>query len=116
MFSRRLLPKRMSHRFAAHRTAVSHRATAPTLAERWFSAARIVGRGIRARIEDMTSDGEQSTTGPSEETKRKFREALERKNKASKQREGEAHLDGGGGAQQTQGPADHKREFRRKSG
>ena len=38
----------------------------------------------------MTSDGEQSTTGPSEETKRKFREALERKNKASKQREGEA--------------------------
>jgi hypothetical protein len=72
--------------------------------------------GIHARIEDMTSDGEQSTTGPSEETKRKFREALERKNKASKQREGEAHLDGGGGAQQTQGPADHKREFRRKSG
>jgi hypothetical protein len=72
--------------------------------------------GIRARIEDMTSDDEQSTAGPSEETKRKFREALERKNKAAKQREGEAHLDGGGGAQQTQGPADHKREFRRKSG
>ncbi|HEY6801739.1 MAG TPA: DUF5302 domain-containing protein [Agromyces sp.] len=63
----------------------------------------------------MTSD-EQSTNGPSEDTKRKFREALERKNKASKQREGEAHLDGGGAAQQTQGPADHKREFRRKSG
>lgn len=73
------------------------------------------GRGIRDRLEGMTSD-EQSTTGPSEETKRKFREALERKNKASKQREGESHLDGGGGAQHTQGPADHKREFRRKSG
>ena len=72
-------------------------------------------RRIRARIEGMTSD-EQSTAGPSEETKRKFREALDRKNKASKQREGESHLDGGGGAQHTQGPADHKREFRRKSG
>ena len=54
----------------------------------------------------MTSD-EQSTPGPSEETKRKFREALDRKNKASKQREGESHLDGGGGAQETHGPVDH---------
>jgi hypothetical protein len=77
------------------------------------AAAR--GCDIRARLDPMTSDEDQ-TTGPSDETKRKFREALERKNKASKQREGEAHLDGGGGAQQTQGPADHKREFRRKSG
>jgi|RhiMethySRZTD1v2_1073278.scaffolds.fasta_scaffold385960_2 uncharacterized protein DUF5302 len=73
------------------------------------------GSGIRARLEGMTSD-EQSTTGPSEETKRKFREALDRKNRASKQREGESHLDGTSGAQHTQGPADHKREFRRKSG
>jgi hypothetical protein len=63
----------------------------------------------------MTSDEDQ-TTGPSDETKRKFREALERKNKASKQREGESHLDGSGGANQTHGPVDHKREFRRKSG
>lgn len=77
--------------------------------------ARDPGRGIRGRLGGMTSD-EQSTTGPSEETKRKFREALDRKNTASKQREGESHLDGGGGAQHTQGPADHKREFRRKSG
>jgi hypothetical protein len=77
--------------------------------------ARDLGRRIRGRLEGMTSD-EQSTTGPSEETKRKFREALDRKNNASKQREGESHLDGGGGAQHTQGPADHKREFRRKSG
>ena len=73
------------------------------------------GRGIRARLEPMTSDEEQ-TTGPSDETKRKFREALDRKNKASKQREGESHLDGGSGAQSTHGPVDHKREFRRKSG
>lgn len=63
----------------------------------------------------MTSD-EQTSTGPSDETKRKFREALERKNSAAKEREGESHLDGGGAARQTQGPADHKREFRRKSG
>jgi len=63
----------------------------------------------------MTSD-EQSSTGPSDETKRKFKEALERKNTAAKQREGESHLDGGGAARQSQGPAEHKREFRRKSG
>lgn len=63
----------------------------------------------------MTSD-EQSTAGPSDETKRKFREALERKNKAAKQREGESHLDAGSGASGTHGPAEHRREFRRKSG
>lgn len=63
----------------------------------------------------MTSD-EQSTTGPSEETKRKFREALDRKNTAAKEREGESHLEGGGGAAHSQGPAEHRREFRRKSG
>jgi hypothetical protein len=63
----------------------------------------------------MTSD-EQRSSGPSEETKRKFREALERKNQTAKQREGEAHLDGSGQAQHSQGPAEHKREFRRKSG
>ena len=52
------------------------------------------GRGIHARLEPMTSDEEQ-TTGPSDETKRKFREALERKNKASKQRavHAVAHVD-----------------------
>lgn len=63
----------------------------------------------------MSSD-EQKTPGPSDEAKRKFREALDRKNSAAKKRSGEAHLDGGGAAQHTQGPADHKREFRRKSG
>ncbi|GAA1802012.1 DUF5302 domain-containing protein [Agromyces neolithicus] len=73
------------------------------------------GTVIHARLEPMTSDEDQ-TTGPSDETKRKFREALDRKNKVSKQREGESHLDGSGGAQNTHGPVDHKREFRRKSG
>ena len=63
----------------------------------------------------MTSD-EDHANGPSEETKRKFREALERKNTAAKSRSGESHLDGTSGAQNTHGPADHKREFRRKSG
>ena len=63
----------------------------------------------------MSSD-EQTNPGPSDEAKRKFREALDRKNSAAKKRSGESHLDGGSGAQHTQGPADHKREFRRKSG
>ncbi|MRG61363.1 hypothetical protein GE115_16015 [Agromyces sp. CFH 90414] len=72
----------------------------------------------------MTSDesnpsgatGPTENTGPSDETKRKFREALERKKQVTKQREGEAHLDGGSGAKGAHGPVDHKREFRRKSG
>ena len=63
----------------------------------------------------MTSD-DDTANGPSEETKRKFREALDRKNAAARSRSGESHLDGSSGAQHTQGPADHKREFRRKSG
>jgi len=62
----------------------------------------------------MSSD--EKPGAASEETKRKFREALDRKNKASKQREGESHLDGTSGANNTHGPVDHKREFRRKSG
>ena len=61
----------------------------------------------------MTSD-EKSTT-PSEDTKRKFREALERKNKQNAQR-GEAHLEGDSVVHSAQGRADHKREFRRKTG
>ena len=63
-------------------------------------------------------DAQEKAAAPPDldETKRKFREALDRKNKASKQREGESHLDGTSGANHTQGPADHKREFRRKSG
>ena len=70
---------------------------------------------IHARLETMTSDEERST-GPSEETKRKFREALERKKQAASKASGQAHLDGRGAVQHTHGPADHQREFRRKSG
>ncbi|WP_394551617.1 DUF5302 domain-containing protein [Agromyces sp. MMS24-JH15] len=63
----------------------------------------------------MTS-GEQQQGGPSEETKRKFREALERKNSTSKDRSGQSHPERTSGAGGAHGPVDHKREFRRKSG
>lgn len=51
---------------------------------------------------------------PQDETKRKFREALERKktNAAG----GTAHADGGGKQSQAHGPAEQRRTFRRKSG
>ena len=50
-----------------------------------------------------------------DETKRRFREALEAKH--GRESEGEAHLDGGPGAAQAHGPADTKRTFsRRKTG
>jgi hypothetical protein len=49
-----------------------------------------------------------------EDTKRKFREALERKNARSGG--GEQHKDGGAKQPRTHGPAEHRREFRRKSG
>jgi len=51
--------------------------------------------------------------GPSEEMKRKFKEALDRKN--ARHREGEAHLDGDSAVHATNAPQ-MKREFRRKSG
>jgi Family of unknown function (DUF5302) len=63
----------------------------------------------------MTSDHEHSTS-PSEETKRKFREALDRKKQAASKASGEAHLDGRGAVRHAHGPADHQRDFRRKSG
>lgn len=47
--------------------------------------------------------------------KRKFREALDRKKK-NQEGKGEAHLDGESAIHNAQGPVDHKREFRRKSG
>lgn len=60
----------------------------------------------------MSSD--EKPNAASEETKRKFREALERKKNQSQARAG--HLDGEGAVQHTQAKADMKREFRRKSG
>lgn len=48
------------------------------------------------------------------EMKRKFKEALEKKN--AKHRDGEAHLDGDSAVHGTHGAVSTKREFRRKSG
>jgi Family of unknown function (DUF5302) len=51
-------------------------------------------------------------TPPEDETKRKFREALE----AKQGRQGEAHLDGESTVQHAHGPVETKRTFRRKTG
>ena len=53
---------------------------------------------------------------PEDDTKRKFREALERKK--AKAAEGSVHKDGGskGPKAQGHGPVENRREFRRKSG
>lgn len=49
-----------------------------------------------------------------DDVKRKFREALDKKN--ARHRDGQSHLDGHGAVQEPHGRAGHKREFRRKSG
>lgn len=59
-------------------------------------------------------DEKPADTSPSEETKRKFREALDRKKQNSQNRPG--HLEGGSAISGTHGAAGNKREFRRKSG
>jgi hypothetical protein len=51
---------------------------------------------------------------PEEDTKRKFREALERKK--AKSAGGADHKDGGIKQPRAHGPAESRREFRRKSG
>lgn len=51
---------------------------------------------------------------PQDETKRKFREALERKN--AKSATGAQHRDGGPKQSRAHGPLENRREFRRKSG
>ena len=57
----------------------------------------------------MSTDDQNAT----DEMKRKFKEALEKKN--AQQRVGEAHLDGDSAVHATHAPQ-MKREFRRKSG
>ncbi|PZQ88335.1 MAG: hypothetical protein DI534_12860 [Leifsonia xyli] len=81
--------------------------------------AIIVGAGIdlifrrrAAYADDMTSD--EKPDAASEETKRKFREALERKKQQQHDRPG--HLNGEGAVQEAHNKAGGKREFRRKSG
>ncbi len=60
--------------------------------------------------------GATDVTGGDEgdDTKRKFREALERKNASSAG--GSDHKDGGRKQPRAHGPVENRREFRRKSG
>ena len=54
------------------------------------------------------------SSGSEDETKRKFREALDRK--MAKSSGGSDHKDGGGLQSRAHGPKESRREFRRKSG
>ncbi|HVQ52645.1 MAG TPA: DUF5302 domain-containing protein [Mycobacterium sp.] len=65
-----------------------------------------------ASKESAESSGSSET--PEDDSKRKFREALERKkaNSAS----GSSHADGGPKQPRAHGPVESRREFRRKSG
>ncbi len=60
----------------------------------------------------MSTD--ENTTSASDDMKRKFKEALDKKNAASHLSEG--RVDGHGAVDHVQGRAGQKREFRRKSG
>ena len=60
----------------------------------------------------MAANKKVPRTTPEDETKRKFREALE----AKQGRQGEAHLDNEQPIQHAHGPVDRKRTFRRKTG
>jgi hypothetical protein len=64
------------------------------------------------RVGVMSTD-EKPAGAASDEMKRKFKEALDKKN--AQHREGESHLDGDSSIHGTHG-AVTKREFRRKSG
>lgn len=56
----------------------------------------------------------KSPEDETDDTKRKFREALERK--TAKSSGGSDHKDGGGKQARAHGPLESRREFRRKSG
>jgi uncharacterized protein DUF5302 len=58
--------------------------------------------------------GESSEPPEEDETKRKFREALERKK--AQAGGGASHKDGGAKQPRAHGPLESRREFRRKSG
>ena len=64
------------------------------------------------RVESMST--EDKPADEAAEMKRKFKEALDKKN--AKHRDGEAHLDGDSAVHGTHGAVQTKREFRRKSG
>ena len=61
-----------------------------------------------------SADSHPADSDSADETKRKFREALERKK--AKATGGTAHTDGGGKQSHAHGAAGGRREFRRKSG
>ena len=67
----------------------------------------------------MASEGRseasrEAANAPEDDTKRKFREALERKK--AKAAGGSDHKDGGAKQPRAHGPLENRREFRRKSG
>ena len=64
------------------------------------------------RVGSMST--EEKPADEAAEMKRKFKEALDKKN--AKHRDGEAHLDGDSSVHGTHGAVQTKREFRRKSG
>ncbi|MGE0218598.1 DUF5302 domain-containing protein [Mycolicibacterium sp.] len=57
----------------------------------------------------------ESSEAPEDDTKRRFKEALERK-KAANAAGGSAHKDAGAKQPRAHGPVENRREFRRKSG
>jgi hypothetical protein len=62
----------------------------------------------------MAESNPPAGSAPEDETKRKFREALDRK--MAKSSGGSEHKDGGGKQTRAHGPVESRREFRRKSG
>jgi hypothetical protein len=62
----------------------------------------------------MAASKSEPDSASEDGTKRKFREALERKN--AKSSGGASHKDGGAKQPRVHGPVENRREFRRKSG
>ena len=61
-----------------------------------------------------SEDRSESANAPEDDTKRKFREALDKKK--AKAAGGSDHKSGGAKQPRAHGPVEHRREFRRKSG
>ncbi|MGA7050131.1 MAG: DUF5302 domain-containing protein [Mycobacterium sp.] len=64
--------------------------------------------------QEAKTSGSTESPEPEEDTKRKFREALERK--TAKSSGGSDHKDSGGKQARVHGPVENRREFRRRSG
>ena len=77
-------------------------------------AVQQLTRSQRRHDDGREEEGGAEYRRPEDETKRKFREALEAKQ--GRQAEGEAHLDTEASQTQAHGPVDTKRTFRRKTG